>query len=168
MDDFLPKPIRVSELVVALNRSLPVPLDAALDTTTVSSQADSSEFSSPRTPSPGASFEPAAIARLLSLVGGNQAALFDLIASYLNDTVALLGDLRKAVETDNPDLLYRAAHSLKSSSRDFGALRRSALGKQLEEIGKGRSTSGAAELVVQAQAERESVRVSLEQVRNGL
>ena len=82
--------------------------------------------------------------------------------------MTLLRDLRKAVETDDPDLLHRSGHSLKSSSRDFGALRLSSLGKELERIGRGRSTSGAAELVAEAEAERESLRVTLEQIRNGL
>jgi signal transduction histidine kinase/CheY-like chemotaxis protein len=169
MDDFLPKPIRVNELVVALNRSLPVSPNAALTTNTALSHPDStSESSSASTPTPEAPFEPAAIDQLLSLVSGNRMALSELIRSYLNDTVALLQDLRKALETDNPDLLHRAGHSLKSSSRDFGALRLSAFGKQLDEIGKGNRTSGAAPLVAQAEAEYESLRVTLEQICNGL
>jgi HPt (histidine-containing phosphotransfer) domain-containing protein len=169
MDDFLAKPIRVNELVAALSRSLPASLNAASNTKTVPSHTDSpSESASGRVPSPGASFEPAVIDQLLSLVSGNRMALSELITSYLNDTVALLQDLRKAVETDNPGLLHRAGHSLKSSSRDFGALRLSALGQQLEQIGKGQRTSGAAELVAQAEAERESLHVTLEQIRKGL
>jgi signal transduction histidine kinase/CheY-like chemotaxis protein len=169
MDDFLPKPIRVNELVVALNTSLPVSPNAGANTNNVLSHTDSpSQSSSASTSSPEASFDPAAIDQLLSLVSGDRTALSQLITSYLNDTVALLHDLRKAVETDNPDLLRRAGHSLKSSSRDFGALRLSALGKQLERIGKGRRTFGAAELVAQAEAERESLRGTLERIRNGL
>jgi HPt (histidine-containing phosphotransfer) domain-containing protein len=125
------------------------------------------ESSRPRHPSPDASFEPAAIDQLLSLVGGNRTALSELIGSYLNDTAALLRDLRTAVERNDPDLLHRAGHSLKSSSRDFGALRLSAFGKQLDQIGKAGSTSGAAEVVAQAEAEYESLRGRLEQIRNG-
>ena len=95
-------------------------------------------------------------------------ALSALITSYLNDTLALLQDLQRAVETDDPALLHRAGHSLKSSSQDFGARRLSALGKELEQIGEGHGTAGAAQLVAAAEAERDSLRVTLEQIRKAL
>jgi hypothetical protein len=56
---------------------------------------------------------------------------------------------------------------MKSSSRDFGAMLLSQLGKQLEELGKAKTTLGAVELVAQAGAEYETIRVALEKIRKG-
>jgi signal transduction histidine kinase/CheY-like chemotaxis protein/HPt (histidine-containing phosphotransfer) domain-containing protein len=169
MDDFLPKPIRVNELVAALNRSVPIFPNAAWTTThPTHPDADSLSGSARSTVPAEASFEPAALDQLLSLVGGDRLALSALITSYLTDTAALLADAREAVGTDNADLLRRAGHSLKSSSRDFGASQLSELGKQLEQMGKAHRTSGAAALVAQAEAECESLRARLEQIRSGL
>jgi HPt (histidine-containing phosphotransfer) domain-containing protein len=93
--------------------------------------------------------------------------LSELITAYLDDTRKLLHDLRRALDAKRPDLLRRAGHSLKSSSRDFGALGLSALGKALEEIGKEDRLSGAAELVAQAESAYEPLRVMLERMCNG-
>ena len=118
-------------------------------------------------PSPEASFDPTALDKLLNLTGGDRSALSELIGSFLDDASKLLGELHRALETNNTHLLRRAGHTLKSSSRDFGAMALSQLGKQLEELGQQKTTSGAAELVTQAEAEYEPVRVALERVSKG-
>jgi CheY-like chemotaxis protein len=159
MDDYLSKPIRVNELVAALNKSVPLAREA------VAVAAPAARASA--TPLPVAFFDSAAMAHLHALVGGDRGALSELITSYLNDTLKLLRDLRQALETNRPDLLRRAAHSLKSSSRDFGALGLSALGRQLEEIGKDNRVSGAAELIAQAESAYEPLRIMLQQISSG-
>jgi len=63
--------------------------------------------------------------------------------------------------------LRRAGHTLKSSSRDFGASSLSDLGKLLENLGKEHTTNGAPDLVAQTEAEFESVRTALEQICKG-
>jgi HPt (histidine-containing phosphotransfer) domain-containing protein len=64
-------------------------------------------------------------------------------------------------------LLRRAGHTLKSSSRDFGALTLSDLGKQLEDLGKENRISDASELLAQAEIQFEPVRVKLEGIAKG-
>jgi HPt (histidine-containing phosphotransfer) domain-containing protein len=112
-------------------------------------------------------FDTSAIDKLRDLVGGEQSALAELINSYLNDTSTLLRDIHQAIEKDDAELLRRAGHSLKSSSLDFGAPALSKLGKQLEDIGKQKTTANASELLAQAEVQFEPVRVALERICRG-
>ena len=168
MDDYLAKPIRVDELVAALNKAVPVS-EAAIRTlnTTRSRTEPQPDSISLDIPPQETSFDPTAIDKLLQLVGGDRAALSRLIDSYLADTSNLLRDLHQALDNENTDLLRRAGHTLKSSSLDFGAIALSKLGKRLEEIGKEKRTSGAVDLVPQAEAEYEQVRLTIERIGRG-
>jgi signal transduction histidine kinase/CheY-like chemotaxis protein/HPt (histidine-containing phosphotransfer) domain-containing protein len=168
MNDYLSKPIRVNELVAALKKCVPAGADASIHAAAVRSAADLGSGPSslrPRDSEP--SFDPAAMDQLRSLVNDDCAALSELITAYLNDTRRLLRDLRQALETDNANLLRRAAHSLKSSSRDFGALGLSALGKTMEQIGKENRVSDAADLVARAESEFEPLQVVLKRISDG-
>jgi CheY-like chemotaxis protein/HPt (histidine-containing phosphotransfer) domain-containing protein len=168
MNDYLAKPIRVHELVAALNKALSLTTGAVPTADEFRSRTQPRPVSqSLSISSPDPSFDPTAIDKLLNLVGGNQSALSELISSYLDDTSNLIDNLRHALETNDAELLRRAGHTMKSSSRDFGAMLLSRLGKQLEELGKSKTTFSAAELVAQAGAEYETIRVALEQIRKG-
>ncbi len=166
MDDYLAKPVRVDELVAALSKS-----HHLLETGTRAADAIRSRTVSrpgplsTDVPAPDAAFDPVAIDKLLELVGGDRNGLVELIDSFLNDLAVLLKDLRHAVSTEDTELLRRAAHTLKSSSRDFGAIRLSELCQQLEAKAKAEVLNGAAELVQQVEAEYERVKVELDLVR---
>ncbi|MFZ5878853.1 MAG: response regulator [Chloroflexota bacterium] len=163
MDDYLAKPIRVYELVAALNRSLP----AALLNMELAQAWPPLRSTLPpsATPSPQPSFDPSALDRLLQLVGGDRHSLAELIDSYLEDTSHLLADLRRAVETNDADLLRRSGHTIKSSSYDFGALALSQLGRQVEEAVFANDPPAIADLVAQAGREFEPVQAALERIR---
>jgi len=154
MNDYLAKPIRIDELIAALSKTQPTPAGELPPSAKEPCQAESV-------------LDPAALETLLDLVGGDKNSLFDLIDSFLDDTAKLLADLRRALKTNDVILLRRAGHTLKSSGRDFGAKSLSELGKQLEEIGKGKTLNGAAELVTQAEAAYGPVKAALEKVRKG-
>jgi signal transduction histidine kinase/DNA-binding response OmpR family regulator/HPt (histidine-containing phosphotransfer) domain-containing protein len=168
MDDYLAKPIHVDELVAALNKAVPVPVNAIPPAEAIrsrmASQADPALLNLAW---PEASFDPTAIDKLLNLVGGDRKALSELIDSYLTDTSDLLRDLQQAMKNKDADLLRRAGHTLKSSSLDFGAIILSKLGKQLEDIGKEKRTFSAAELITQVEAEYKQMRVTLERIGKG-
>jgi CheY-like chemotaxis protein/HPt (histidine-containing phosphotransfer) domain-containing protein len=169
MNDYLAKPIRVDELVAALSKAVPLAAHGASAVDAIRSRTQPRPASSPALTIPAAdvSFNPSAIDKLLNLIGGDRAALDELIVSYLNDTTKLLSDLHQALEKNDADLLRRAGHTLKSSSYDFGAMTLAYLGKQLENMGKDKTISNAAGLIAQAEAEYEPVRVVLERIRNG-
>jgi HPt (histidine-containing phosphotransfer) domain-containing protein len=59
-----------------------------------------------------------------------------------------------------------AAHTIKSSSNDFGATRLAELCQRLQEMGKASALEGAAELAAQVEAEYEPVKAALEAERS--
>jgi signal transduction histidine kinase/DNA-binding response OmpR family regulator len=158
MNDYLAKPIRVKELVAALNKSA----DEA------PFQAASEPVSSPQSILPAeVNFDPTAIDKLLKMIGDDKVGLAELIRSFLEETPPLLANLRRALETGDVELLRRAAHTLKSSARDFGGMRLSQLSRQLEVMGQEKELTGAAELVAQAEAAYEPVKAALEELLKG-
>jgi signal transduction histidine kinase/DNA-binding response OmpR family regulator/HPt (histidine-containing phosphotransfer) domain-containing protein len=161
MDDYVVKPIRVKELTDALSRSRVV-ADAKVIQPSPGAVAPS-ETNLPRE----GDFDPAAITKLLELVGGSKTDLAELIRSFLEETPSLLLNLRRALENGDVELLRRAAHTLKSSARDFGATRLSELGQQLEILGKENKLLGATELVTEAEAAYVPVKAALEETLKG-
>jgi len=165
MNDYLAKPIRVDELVAALNKSQPtnrkgmykghkhpkVMLNRNLK------QKDSS-----------VTLKPFALDALLKLVGGDKTSFSDLIRSFLDETPPLLNRIRDAIKVEDKELLRRTAHTLKSSSLDFGAVWLSELCKQLEALGKTGNLERAMDLVTQVEAEYESTDEALKKVIAGV
>ena len=112
--------------------------------------------------------DPAAMESLREMIGGDAAFLAELIDTFLQDASQLLAEMHQAVERGDAAVLRRTAHSLKSTSTQFGAQDLSSLCRGLEEIGKAGTVAGAAERVVQAEKAYESVRAALEAMRREL
>ena len=75
----------------------------------------------------------AALDALREMVGGDSAFLAEMIDTFLQDTPGLISDMQTAATLADPDALRRAAHTLKSNSRTFGALRLGDLSQAVEE-----------------------------------
>jgi signal transduction histidine kinase/DNA-binding response OmpR family regulator/HPt (histidine-containing phosphotransfer) domain-containing protein len=161
MDDYVAKPIRVKELINALNKCQAV---AGLEDVPYLPKLAAPV--SENVPTVG-DFDPSAITKLLDLVGGSKADLAELIGSFLVETPPLMLNLRRALELSDTELLRRTAHTLKSSARDFGAMQLSQLGQQLEMLAKENNLSGAPALVSQAEAGYEPVKAALEEYLQG-
>jgi len=166
MDDYLAKPIRIEELIAALNKS------KQFSTHGSDSTHDPLPPGQPvKTPdhqeSESLTLDPTALDQLLKLVGGDKDNFFKLIDSFLEETPKLLEGFRKAVENKDAVHLRRMSHTLKSSCRDFGATRLSNLGAQLEAISKTGDIRGAPELIEQAEMEYASVDNWLKNIRVG-
>jgi CheY-like chemotaxis protein/HPt (histidine-containing phosphotransfer) domain-containing protein len=86
----------------------------------------------------------------------------ELIAIYLEDSPQLLHLIREAVLTDNPDSLRRSAHTLRSSSASLGSLSLSKLCKELEDLGRSGTTTGAAEQLEQLEVEYKRMTIALQ------
>ena len=178
MNDYVSKPIRVEELVAALNRSHP--LGATKDESRhrgedpahldgleeAHSPAERAEGAEPQPPAPKiAALDTAALNNLLSVVGGEFSFLEELINSFLNDAPALLVELKGYIERADAEGTRRLAHSLKSNGADFGATDFSSLCKDLEMRAKSGNMDGAALLFEQIADEFERVRLALESIR---
>ena len=164
MNDYLAKPIRVEELVAALNRSnsagaVPPSKDVPDPKPVVGQSHAPLAMSSP--------LDPAALRELLNLIGGNRNSFYDLIASFLDDGPPLLANLRKSIKTNDRELLRRTSHTLKASSRDFGAMLFSKLNEQLELHSLADDVTKALELVRQIEKEYQVVDIELKKILAG-
>jgi HPt (histidine-containing phosphotransfer) domain-containing protein len=110
----------------------------------------------------------AALDNLREIAGGDDSLLAELIDTFFDEAPSLLAEMRQGLQAMQPEALQRAAHSLKSNSADFGAMRLSNLCKELEAMGKAGILEGAAERIAEAAAEYAKVKDALETRRNTL
>ncbi len=82
---------------------------------------------------------------LVASTAGDKAFLSELVDTYLADSPKLLIQMHTALEGKDTDAFRRAAHTLKSTSANFGALTLSELAKELEMMAKAGTLDGAAE-----------------------
>ncbi len=130
MDDYISKPVRVDELVEALSRCAPV-IQASADGGINGDSAPSEE--GPRSPAPA--IDLAAWTELKEMVGiANPEMLAELIETFLEDAPLLIGEMKAALDEQDPHQLNRAAHTLKASSAAFGATVLAGLCQELEAV----------------------------------
>lgn len=158
MDDYLSKPIKVPELISALDQSW---------NNLTSAPALIPRKTIPRPPILPSRltrqpFAATALERLLAMLGGDQQSLLHLIDDFLKDTPNRLRDLRRALGSNDIELLQRTGHTLQSTCQDFGALELAHIGLQIEELGRQGTFSGAHELVAAAEANYPIVKTALE------
>jgi PAS domain S-box-containing protein len=158
MDDYVAKPIRVQELVAALERCgwrseagvRGGPAAAAAVGTVPASQ-----------PIDRAVFE-----RLTATMGGEFVA--ELIDTFVEDGRDLIAALRRALAATDLDTFRRAAHSLKSNGETLGAIGLASLARELETMARAGSLDGAGIRVEQLVDGYELVVRALGELRRGL
>jgi HPt (histidine-containing phosphotransfer) domain-containing protein len=136
MNDYATKPIRRAALAATLAKWLKPGGDAA-------SSADARSARAPRAKT--VDLENTAFEQLRELFGGD---LSDIVETYLSDTPGQISSIAKAIEQDNYEVLGRAAHSLKSSSRSLGAREVGEVAAELEALARAvpRNANDKAEL----------------------
>ncbi|WP_413873885.1 response regulator [Albidovulum sp.] len=137
MSGYVSKPIRVPDLVEAL--------------TACFGRKTQEEANLPRngTDEP---FDATAMARLLDTIGGDREALAELVESFLEEGPALIDRIGRAAVAGDAEALRQAAHTMKSSAADFGAMPLSRLCATLETQGRSGRTEGAEALAAEAAA----------------
>ena len=144
MDDYLSKPVCLDELRNAIER-----WGAAL--TPATPQVNQPEVM--EEPSMHNAIDPEVINGLRELSDGDSSLLEELVGLFLEDTPPRLDSLQAALDSGDPEGLEAAAHALKSSCGNIGALVLADLCKELEMLGKLKQLDGAAELVERSSAE---------------
>ena len=166
MDDYVAKPIRVEELVAALERchgAEPMPARASAPTGMVAETV----APAPRaTEGTAASLDPAAIEGLTATMGG--AFIVELIDTFGEDAQALIASLRQTRRGGDLDGFRRAAHSLKSTSETLGATGLAAMARELENMARGGNIDGSGDRIERLAAEYDLVTHALAEVRRGL
>ena len=159
MDDYLTKPVTKSDLRAAIERARQG----------FSAQNEVGDGGRRRTtdsalpPVPGASVDPTALRRLAGTRrGGGSELVAKVVNTYLESSQQLLSAIRDATAAGDPTGFAAAAHTLKSSSAQVGAMGLSNLCKELETLGRENSCEGASELFsTESMTEYESVREGL-------
>ena len=148
MSEYVSKPIKVDVLV----RAMRFCLGAAPERT----EGRMSE-------TPG-ELDPRALDQLLEVIGGDRDALKELVQSFLDEGPDLVNRLRRAVEADDADALRRAAHTLKGSANDFGALTLARLCREIEAMGRASEVATAAGKVQEAAQEYQKAETGLKSI----
>ncbi len=162
MDDYMSKPIRVEELVTALERSAAREPDRIRAGGLVGSAAQTrADAQRPSTEV----LDQTTFERLRATMGAD--FLGELLSTFADDTQELVGTMRRALGEKDVDSFRRAAHSLKSNAASFGAMTLSTLAKDLEALAKSGSLDGAAPRVERLADECEQVARALREVERG-
>jgi CheY-like chemotaxis protein len=180
MDDYVSKPIKVNELISALNRT---PFSTFNGPTL--SQSTGSVEPKEQPPSKGQStklsesatgevqpsaqvLDASALERLRDTLGKQADMLLPtLVKSFIEDGTRLLNEAGRALQQKNAQDLRRAAHTLKSNGATFGAVMLSTVAKQLEQLGGEGQFEGAAELIERAGREFVKAKAEIEKLGIG-
>jgi PAS domain S-box-containing protein len=156
MDDYVSKPVKVKDLIAALQMS-PAARNGDATPASVRENDRSREI-----------LDPNAIKRVKDTLGRQADTMFPtLLKGFLDDGVRLLADARLAQQQNKVKELQRAAHTLKSSSATFGAITLSNVARELENLARNGNIDGAGELIEIAEREYEKAKAALEQIDRG-
>ena len=176
MDDYVAKPVQVEDLVSALREAR---LQSRLHGNTDGNETgDSAENSMGTVDTNGTgaagvetlatSLDYAVFQQFVAMIGGDDTMVLQaIIETFYQDTHDNLQAMQAAIEAGAPQQLHLAAHAMKASSAQVGALALSRLCWQLEEQSRENRLEGAAALVEQANAEYARVRTALEEIMGG-
>ncbi|MCE9536556.1 MAG: response regulator, partial [Nitrospirae bacterium] len=144
MDDYLSKPFTQGQLQSILSRWLnranaaSFPRDPGCTSTEIASSSSASVIQPEEVEPTGlvdyTAWEPI---RMLKRPG-HPDPLAKLLATYVEDSRTLVGQLRQAITAKDSAMLHALAHRLKSSSATLGALTLAAHCKELEALGRER------------------------------
>jgi CheY-like chemotaxis protein/HPt (histidine-containing phosphotransfer) domain-containing protein len=157
MDDYISKPVQVHELVRALNQAKNLqPGQSPAVSTPPSSETVTDNLDD---------MPVLDLSYLRGIVGEDTHVLDELIDAFLCNTPGRLVELRQALLNEDAYMFEHLAHTIKGSSANMGALRMSALCRQLEQVGRSGQLDGVAEQLVQLETEYEQVKTALEAER---
>jgi PAS domain S-box-containing protein len=142
MDDYITKPIRTEALVEALSKTQPKsrPTDAQLES--------------------GPAINPKKFESFRQSMGAN--FIVEVIEVFNEDAPKLFEDMKHALTVNDAVLFRRAAHSLKSNSAEFGAVKLSEMAKELEIMAKEGRLAAISDKVARAEVEYEIVKAALQ------
>jgi HPt (histidine-containing phosphotransfer) domain-containing protein len=151
MNDYVVKPIRIEELVAAIQRTprrgAPAPLEP------VHEQEVAAVTNGP--------VDTEVLQRLSESMGGDQEFVAELVEQFIADTPGLVSAARAGLESGDVDEVRRAAHTLKSNAATFGAHELAERSRRLEEEAK----TGAIE---DGMGQIDAIADELERVRDAL
>jgi HPt (histidine-containing phosphotransfer) domain-containing protein len=164
MDDYLAKPFLAADLRALVRRRAaaakgPQPSEQPAATRSPSREED------PRRARP---VDPSVLASLRTLERPGGPSLVErVVTTYLESSPSQLAEAREALERGDHAVLRRAAHTLKSSSGNVGALRLSQLCRELEASARDSVPDQAEARMTQIEREYAMVREDLLSLNRG-
>ena len=159
MDDYLSKPFTQQSLVAVLNRWLPALLQSPADAAPKILRP-----SARRLGTAASSIDQAVLDKIRALErNGAPALVAQLVRLYLRDTPTLVEQMRQAVDSRDCAALRAAAHTLKSSSANVGAMKLHGLCRELEARAREHQVPDARERVAAIDEEFMAARTILRQ-----
>ncbi len=159
MDDYVAKPIRVEELVAALERCGQLEAD---DERAAPAEPPAAGGGAPA----AAAVDRGAVDQLIATMGGPFVA--EIIDTFVEDGRALMATLQREVGATGLDEFRRAAHSLKSNADTLGAKTLAGLARELEAMARAGSLDGAAGRLAPLAQEYARAVQALGELRRGL
>jgi len=159
MDDYLSKPVQISDLAAALAAAVPGALpkpDATADAVPIGLTAD-----------PSGPLDLQTLGLLRELSAGGEDIFSTLVQSFAASSVDDLAALRRCAEEGRWRDLEQAAHRLKGGSSCLGAVRVATLCGSIEERARAAHTDEIEPLLTQLETELEGARCALAQVIQG-
>ncbi|MEL6927209.1 MAG: response regulator [Cyanobacteria bacterium J06600_6] len=154
MDDYVSKPIRVEELRVALIKCKPFESDLKLESKEMGGQEAEKINNS--------ALDLSVLESICEMAGAEASLLVEeMVTSYLDDTQIRLQAIANAIKTANVESIFQAAHSMKSSSANLGAVNLAQLCEELERLGKDKTIEGTEPLLSNAESEFQQVEQEL-------
>jgi HPt (histidine-containing phosphotransfer) domain-containing protein len=152
MDDYLAKPVTMEELRRTLERWLPA------------APHQDGPAGAPAATAPGEPVLDLEVLRGLRELQpkGEPDLLAELLTLYREEARRLIAEMQTAVATGASEALQRAAHTLKGSSANLGAVRLAALCRAVEDAARNGDGPAAAGLVEQVATEVTRVVAALE------
>jgi HPt (histidine-containing phosphotransfer) domain-containing protein len=167
MDDYLAKPFNETQLCTILKRWLPKPAEASAAALEPHAASPAPANTAPEPPDvAGRPIDPQALDQIRSLQREGMPDLVEKVINlYLQDTPHLIQAIQEAVAQGDPLALKKAAHTLKSSSANLGAVTLAELCKTLEMMGHANTVENAEDIAAKMGAEYNRV---LEALNNNL
>ena len=145
MNDYLTKPIRVDELVAAIERT--PRRELATDEPKEAASHDT--------------IDERALTRLVDGTGGDAGFVAELIDQFMAEAPELVAVARAGLEAGDADEVRRAAHTLKSNAATFGAHHLAERSRGLEEAAKHRALEDGSRQLAGIAGELDLVREAL-------
>ncbi|MFT3831094.1 MAG: Hpt domain-containing protein [Opitutaceae bacterium] len=111
--------------------------------------------------------EPAAIANLRAIGGGDAGFVAEIVQMFREDTPPNLEELAACATRRDPERLAKLAHGLKGSAANFGARHFRTLAERIEAMAKSGDLTAAPAAVAALHAEYERVIAALEALPPG-
>ena len=155
MNEYISKPITLSQLVEVLYQSIDLKGDKAVD---------SQQSIVPPTLTASAG-QPIDLEELANLVGENTKQFLEMMTPvFLEDTNNIMRDLTEAIQTTDGKAIQHAAHSLKGSSASMAMTKLAAYSRDLEMMTKADNLSEVPQKFQQIQVEYGRVEAALAKI----